>query len=510
MPKRLFARPVAPAIAPTLDVRGLTCRYGGLTAVDGVTLSVAAGEALGVIGPNGAGKSTFIGLISGAISASAGTVHLGGRDVTRLGPPTRSHLGIGRTHQIPRPFGRMTVLENLLLAGRHAGGRESLAATRARCREILDRTGLDDVAFAQAGQLPLLRRKRLELARALALRPRLLLLDEIGAGLVEHEIADIVELIRALRAEVEAIVLVEHVMEVITRCCDRTVVLDFGKLIAEGPTSEVIADPAVAAVYLGTATTAPAAPRPRRSPDPGTAPLLAVRDAHVTYGGVRAIRGVDLNVAAGEVVALLGANGAGKTTLARAVNGLVPLSSGRIDFAGHRVDGGPTDHVARLGMAHCMEGRRIFGTLTVEENLLLAADGSGRKEAARRLSSVYDVFPLLADRRSQSGTSLSGGQQQMLAIGRALMSAPKLVIFDEISLGLAPVTVDRLYEALDRIRQTGVAMLLVEQNLDQGLSLADRAYVLTHGRVALEGTPQHVRNHPALRSLYVGEPGAEE
>jgi branched-chain amino acid transport system ATP-binding protein len=515
---------------PVLDVRGLTRRFGGVTAVDDVTLTVAPGESLGVIGPNGAGKTTFIGLVSGALAASAGTIQLAGKDITRLGPPARTRLGIGRTHQIPRPFGRMTVLENLLLAGRHAPGVERLSVTRRRCESILDRAGLAEVADVPAGRLPLLRRKRLELARALALRPRLLLLDEIGAGLVEHETAELIDLAVDLRTEVEAMVVVEHVMDVITACCDRTVVLDFGKLIAAGPTREVLRDATVAAVYLGTAAPdqrgadqsipdqlPPAVAADQEvhngrgsdaAPDPDRgSPLLAITDVHVAYGGVRALRGVSLDLHRGEVVALLGANGAGKTTLARAISGVVPLAAGEIRFDGRRIDRLPADRMAPLGIAHCMEGRRIFGTLTVEENLLLGATGVAAGAVAARLASTYRTFPALAKRRSRPGTDLSGGEQQMLAIGRALMGAPAAIIFDEISLGLAPIAVDGLYAALAAIRADGVAMLLVEQNLERGLRLADRAYVLVDGHVALTGTPDDIRRHPTLRSLYIGESG---
>jgi branched-chain amino acid transport system ATP-binding protein len=486
-----------------LEVAGLTRRFGGVTAVDGLSVSVAAGESLGVIGPNGAGKTTLIGLVSGALRPSAGSVHIGGVDVTHLAPPARTKLGAGRTHQIPRPFGRMTVLDNLVLAGRHARGpREAIRATRARCADILDRTGLSDVAGQPAAGLPLLRRKRLELARALALRPRLLLLDEIGAGLIEHETAELIALIRQLRSEVDAIVLVEHVLDVITACCERTIVLDFGRLVADGPTREVLANPDVAAVYLGTASSTTQSPVDVRD-RPAPTPLLEVRGARVSFGGVRALRGVDLDVGAGEVVALLGANGAGKTTLARAVSGVVPLESGTVTIGGTPCAGLRPEKRTALGLAHCMEGRRIFSTLTVEENLLLAGPPS-------RLSTVYDIFPVLAERRKHPGTAMSGGQQQMLAIGRALMADPRLVIFDEISLGLAPIAVEALYAALRRIRDSGVAMLVVEQNLERGLSLADRAYVLAHGRVALSGPAAEVAANPSLAALYVGEAATGE
>ncbi|MFY0408384.1 ATP-binding cassette domain-containing protein [Solicola sp. PLA-1-18] len=497
--------------APVLQARGLTKSYGGVVALDGVDLDVADGQSVGVIGPNGAGKSTFVGVVSGALAATSGTLHLDGTDATGLSAPARTGLGIGRTHQIPRPFGRMTVLENLLLAGRHAPGRESMAATRQRSLNILDRTGLGDVAHSTAGGLPLLRRKRLELARALALKPRVLLLDEIGAGLVEHEIAELIDLVNDVRGEVAGIVLIEHVMDVIKACCERTVVLDFGKKIAEGTTAEVLADPQVAEVYLGTAAqtgTTPATVHDRLPTDREV--VLDVRGAAVSYGGVRALRGVDLDVRRGEVVTLLGANGAGKTTLARAISAAVPLDAGTITFQGGRIDGTSPDRVADAGIAHCMEGRRIFSVLTVQENLILAADRVPRAEQTRRLRHVFDVFPVLADQRNKRGTAMSGGQQQMLAIGRALMAEPTLLILDEVSLGLSPVAVDGVYDTLGTIRQTGVAMLLVEQNLQRGLALADRGVVIAHGSVALTGTPAELAAHPSLASLYVGDDSASQ
>lgn len=489
---------------PVLEVAELSKSFGGVRAVDGVTFSVSSGESLGVIGPNGAGKSTFVGLVSGALSATAGTVKLDGTDVTKLDASARTARGVGRTHQIPRPFGGMTVLENVVLAGRHSPTKESMGSTRTRSVEVLDRMGLGDVAHTRSGSLPLLRRKRLELARAFALEPRVLLLDEIGAGLVEHEVAELIELILSIRKDVPALVIIEHVMDVITSCCDRTTVLDFGKVIAEGATSDVLADPTVAAVYLGTGSSA-AQVNEDTSGSSEAPVILDVEDIEVSYGGVRALRGVSLDLREGEVLALLGANGAGKTTLANAVSAAVPLQAGSVHFEGRRIDSFTPDKVADVGIAHCMEGRRIFSTLSVEENLLLGSGRASNEIRQQRLERVYAMFPALVDHRKQSGTAMSGGQQQMLAIGRALMADPKVLILDEVSLGLAPVAVDRLYESLDLIRKEGVALLLVEQNLERGLSLADRGAVMAHGRIVLTGTPKDLIGHPSLTALYVGE-----
>jgi ABC-type branched-subunit amino acid transport system ATPase component len=234
-------------------------------------------------------------------------------------------------------------------------------------------------------------------------------------------------------------------------------------------------------------------------------PLLTVEDLTVDYGGLRALRGVQLTVGHGETVTLLGANGAGKTTFAHAIAGALPLAAGRIRFDGRDITGLRPDRVTALGLAQCLEGRRIFGSLTVEENLVLGAGTAAAPARRERLDAVYSIFPILAQLRRHSGVAMSGGQQQMLAIGRALMSAPRLLVLDEISLGLAPIAVDRLYQALSAIQASGVAMVLVEQNIARGLSLAQRAYVLSRGEVALAGTPDEVSRNPALAALYVGE-----
>jgi branched-chain amino acid transport system ATP-binding protein len=482
---------------------GVGKTYGGVRAVDGIDLEVRSGEVVGIIGPNGAGKSTLIGLLSGAIGGD-GTIELFGEDVSHAGAQARARLGIGRTHQVPRPFGRLTVIENLLVAQMHGAGR-GRAAAMAEAERILARCGLSELADVPAAELGLLRLKRLELGRALATHPRILMLDEIGAGLIESEIHELIGLIASLREEVEAIVVVEHILDLIRETCDRLVVVDRGAKLIEGEPDAALADPQVAAVYLGTSGGGDA--RPIRHHDAGAVrPLLEVEGIAARYGAFQALRDVSLTVGEGEVLALLGANGAGKTTTARAISGILPITAGRIRFAGAACDGRGAHEIVRAGLAHCMEGRRIFGDLSVEENLLLGGrTARSRAERERRLAEIYELFEALQERRDGSGAELSGGQQQMLAIGRALMAAPRLVLFDEISLGLAPIVVDRLYDALAEINARGVAMIVIEQNVERGLALADRVAVLEKGRVALTGTPAEVRGDPRLLALYVGE-----
>lgn len=495
-------------ITPALSVQGLTRRFGGVAAVDAVDLQLWSGESLGVIGPNGAGKSTFVGLISGALPVSAGRIELFGADITQLPPEARTRLGIGRTHQIPRPFARMTVRENLQLAAWQVHAQQSLQQVQQQCEHILQRTGLAEVAEQVSGDLPLLKRKRLELARALALKPRILLLDEIGAGLVEAEVQQLIGLILQIKKEVESILLIEHVMDVIIACCERTAVLAQGSLLLQGKTREVLRDAQVAAVYLGTgAAKFTAQTEPRKAANINLSPMLQVQSVSVNYGGVHALHDVSMDVHAGQVVALLGANGAGKTSLARAISGAVPISKGAIHFEQKNISGLAAEQIAIRGIAHCMEGRRIFSSLSVEENLLLAVPAAAKALRQQRLQQAYDMFPILAERRHKPGTAMSGGQQQMLAIARALMLQPRLVVFDEISLGLAPIVVDQLYITLQQIRAAGMAVLLVEQSIDRALQLADYAYVLTQGQIRLQGLPAQLLNTAELRALYIGEAG---
>jgi branched-chain amino acid transport system ATP-binding protein len=235
-----------------LEIRGLTRSFGSVKAADAVDLDVAAGEALGIIGPNGAGKTSLFNLIAGDLRPDAGTIRFKGRDITALGPHKRSAAGIGRTYQIPRPFETLTVFENLLVGAVYGGGKSERAAIEP-CAEILRSTGLLDRANRPAGTLTLLERKRLELARALATEPELLLLDEIAGGLTEGECRALVETIQGIRAGGTTIVWIEHVVHALVAVVGRLIVLDFGRKIAQGEPRAVMNSPEVQEIYMGIA-----------------------------------------------------------------------------------------------------------------------------------------------------------------------------------------------------------------------------------------------------------------
>ncbi|MFM9973507.1 MAG: ABC transporter ATP-binding protein [Beijerinckiaceae bacterium] len=232
--------------------------------------------------------------------------------------------------------------------------------------------------------------------------------------------------------------------------------------------------------------------------------MLDIRDLVTGYGGVAILRGISLAVTAGEVVAVLGANGVGKTTLNRAISGLIGVHSGTIVFEGAPIAGLSPPAIMERGLVHVPEGRKIFPNMNVRENLELGSYRRGKANRRRNLDKIFDIFPRLRERTDQLAGTLSGGEQQMLAIGRGLMAEPKLLILDEPSLGLSPLLVEELFALIARIASDGLAVMLVEQNVMQSLDLASRAYVLENGSVAMAGPAAELKHNPALEKTYLG------
>ena len=496
-----------------LRVRDITVRFGGIVALDAVSLDLNRGEILGLIGPNGAGKTTLFNCISGVIAPDKGTIFFEGHSLVYAPPHVRARFGIARTFQNLQLWGSMTVAENLIVPMDALGRRNTFSdalhlpfssyaerASMERARAILHVLDLDRYAGTLAGDLPAGIQRRVEIARALAMRPRLLLLDEPAAGLDAQETARLAELLHAVRERFHvSMLLVDHDMSLVMRVCDYVYVLDFGKLLARGQPAAIRGDPKVVAAYLGeeskqAAEDIASVAAARRE----EAPLLEVKHLAAGYGGLEVVRDIDLAVRPGEVVACIGANGAGKTTTLRAISGMIHARRGRVMFGGRDVTGTSAERIAQLGLIHIPEGRGLFPNLSVEDTLRLVSNTAGHDV---NITPAFELFPKLRQRRRQLVGTLSGGEQQMVALGRAILSQPRLVMIDEMSQGLAPTVVRQLFDIIRVFREQGIAVLLVEQFVESALDVADRAYVFEHGSIRLSGPAAELR---ADRKLVAG------
>jgi branched-chain amino acid transport system ATP-binding protein len=461
--------------APLLVVDGLSVRFGGLKAVEGASLSVRPGEVLAIIGPNGAGKTTLVNVVSGLVGGAriGGAVDYAGRKLVGTRATARRRLGIGRTFQHAETFSELTVAENVLCTSRWV-----TAGDRSRADELLVRTGLADVADRYPTELPFGLQKRLDLARAMAEEPRLLILDEPFGGLDATERQLSARQIARLRAEGAAVVIIDHVLDDLFAVADRVVAFDFGKPIGSGEPGTILQDPQVRSSYLGSTTRVELPPHS----DDGVA--IAVRDVSHHYGGVAALHAVDLRISRGAVVGIVGANGAGKSTLGKVIHGSLRPSSGQVQV-GER-DG------RRIHSSLVPEGRALFKSLSLRENLEVAGYATGVRGSAlrARLDETAEWLPeRLRGRLSIAAAGLSGGEQQMLAVARALMASPDVLILDEPALGLAPALVDEVYARIDQLAREGMTVVLLEQSLSRALTSCHEVVVLHEGRVAARGEP---------------------
>jgi ABC-type branched-subunit amino acid transport system ATPase component len=504
-----------------LTVNDVSVRFGGLQALDGVTLDVAPGEVHGLIGPNGAGKTTLFNVITGLQRPTQGSVLLREQDVTRYRPHARARLGLGRTFQRLELFGTLSARDNVQMAAEVQ--QHKLASGRTPAEEAeyqLSRVGILHVADEPSDSLPTGLARLVEMARALATSPSVLLLDEPSSGLNADETHGVGEVLQQLASEGMGVLLVEHDMTLVMSICARVDVLDNGCLIAHGDPAAVQANPAVQEAYLGGETKseeppaisvrAPVEPSREedkvggRSDDAGSAPLaLSVVDVRAGYGRIEVLHGISLDVRKGTSMALLGPNGAGKTTLLNAISGQIPLTAGTVEVAGRPLTRNATERLARAGVCMIPEGRSIFPNLTVAENLLMYTFRQSGMKSRTVEEQAFARFPALANRRKQLAGTLSGGEQRMLSLARALTTKPQILLLDELSMGLAPIIVDELYAIVGQlVVAEGLTIVMVEQFVQTALSVADEAAIMVNGEIFKRGKPADI--HSEVVGAYLG------
>ena len=440
-----------------LDLQDVSIVFGGLRAVSNLTMHIDEGELVGLIGPNGAGKTTAFNMITGVYLPTEGQIYFDGKLINGKKSYQVTQMGMARTFQNIRLFSELSVLDNVKIAyNMHINYSLPHSILRVkryfdeekkvteRGMELLKLFHLDKHAYDMAKNLPYGAQRRLEIARALATKPQLLLLDgnTVCVSLPAHRM-------RSRRTN------------------------GLSKRIWAGRCNRM--------------------------------DMLTVEDINVYYGAIHAIKGISLSVAKGGITTLIGSNGAGKSTTLHTISGLLKPKTGKITFEGQDITGKPAHKIVGMGLSQVPEGRHVFANMTVLENLELGAYLRRDKEEINKdLTDVFTKFPRLLERKDQIAGTLSGGEQQMLAMGRALMSRPRLMLLDEPSMGLAPLLVQEIFNIIKEINDSGTTVLLVEQNARMALSIADKAYVLETGNITLEGTGKELLNSEAVQKAYLG------
>ncbi|AXT73299.1 ABC transporter [Vibrio sp. dhg] len=489
-----------------LRVDDISISFGGVAAAQGVSFEAPLGKVTSIIGPNGAGKTTVLNMISGFYNPDNGSVKLN-EELAGMSAHRIARCGISRTYQTSQLFDSMSVLENLLAAMQQGSIGHPFYAEQAGQRDLalnlLALVGYRGSINTPAQDLPHVDRRLVEIARSLATCPWVLLLDEPAAGLSREDTDQLAGLIKSIAGFGIAVILVEHDMKLVMGVSDQILVLDVGKPIALGEPKQIQNNEKVIAAYLG--ATNYEAPQRAEKWRATRESVLFTKGLTIDYGASPVVEDVDVEVNPGECVAILGANGAGKSSILQAMAGLKKAGAGTIGLDDSYIHELNANQIAKRGLALVPEGRQLFGELSVKDNLLMGSySRQDTVEPESEIEAILQRFPRLRDRIDSPAGLLSGGEQQMVAVGRALMAKPRVLLLDEPSLGLAPSMIGELYDALAQLRDDGVTILLVDQMANLALQIADRAYVLETGKVVQSGTAEQLLSDSELEKAYMG------
>jgi branched-chain amino acid transport system ATP-binding protein len=499
-----FLKPASHLDGPVLKAHGMVKHFGGIKAVDGVTFAVSDRTLHALIGPNGAGKTTAFNLVSGMFPPDAGSILLGATNISGLPPDQICRAGIGRSFQITNLFPTLPIEENIRLAvqARHPRrfdmwtSARSIAQIESETAALIGYLGLEGIESAQAGALSYGGQRLVDMGLALATKPRLLLLDEPLAGLATAERERIGALVKKLSADVP-VLLVEHDIDRVFRLADHVTVMNEGSVLLDGTVEEARSSARVQEVYIGSGT-AHVASKVRASAA-GDKPLLTLDRINTFYGKSHILSDVSFEVREREVVALLGRNGAGKSTLLKSLVGIAPPATGSIKLENTELAWMPSARIARLGLGYVPQGRGLFAGMTVAHNLELGRLKRQTGVGVRwDLDRILEYFPRLKDRLQTPADFLSGGEQQMVAVARALSGDIRVLLLDEPFEGLAPAVVEQLFESFDKLRRE-VAIVIVDHHLDLALALSDRTVALERGQVQWTGDSKALRDDLDLR-----------
>lgn len=478
-----------------LDVRGVSKTFGGIRAVTDASLQVGAGEIHALIGPNGAGKTTLFNLVSGLYPTDGGTIKLNGREIQGVASEAICHQGLARSFQITNLFKGLSIYENLRLSLQaQNAGRFNLWRDIDHYRDIHAETaalikflGLEGIETIEGGELSYGGQRLVDLGIALGSKPQVLLLDEPLAGLAAAERERVSNLVKNIAANIPVLI-VEHDIDRVLGFSRTVTVMNQGEVLMTGTPEAVRANRRVQEIYTGTGV-----PEVEHVASDhakaGAAPILRFERVNTFYGKSHILHDATLDVREGEIVALLGRNGAGKSTLLKTLAGLVPLSSGTVEYAGKDISRLPAPDIARAGIGYVPQGRGLFAGMTVRENLSLgrlARKTDGSNGVVWDEAQILEYFPRLRERMDVAADYLSGGEQQMVAVARAMSGNVKLLLLDEPFEGLAPTVILELFRVFDRLRQH-ISIVIVEHNLDLVLALADRVFALERGAVFHQG-----------------------